>query len=52
MRASRKEPITADVRVIAGDPLNYAGILTPEERVASNAQRKVLVSAAAPAVSS
>jgi ATP-dependent Lhr-like helicase len=48
MRASRKEPIAADVRVIAADPLNYIGILTPEERVASNARSKVLVTLARP----
>lgn len=46
LRASRKEPIAADVRVIAGDPLNYSGILTPEERVASNALRRVTVAPA------
>ncbi len=46
LRASRKEPIAADVRVIAGDPLNYVGILTPAERVASNALRKVTVATA------
>ncbi|MCE9594623.1 MAG: ATP-dependent DNA helicase [Planctomycetes bacterium] len=43
LRVCRKAPQGIEVRVIAADPLNYAGILTPEERVASNAQRKVIV---------
>lgn len=33
LRAVRKRPHTGPVNVSAGDPLNYRGILTPEERI-------------------
>ncbi len=38
----RKGPRTA-VRVMAADPLNFQGILTPEKRVASTIRTEVLV---------
>lgn len=41
LRALRKEPRREAVTVDAADPLNFAGILTPEKRVASNARRRV-----------
>jgi len=47
LRALRKLPVIAAVTVDAADPLNYAGILTPAKRVASNARRRVDVFPAA-----
>ncbi len=41
LRATRKLPEGAPLHVDAADPLNYAGILTPEKRVASNTHRRV-----------
>jgi ATP-dependent Lhr-like helicase len=36
LRAVRKQEARESVTVSAADPLNFAGILTPGERVASN----------------
>jgi ATP-dependent Lhr-like helicase len=43
LRAARKAGPGTPVEVIAADPLNFIGILTPEERVASTARRTVRV---------
>jgi ATP-dependent Lhr-like helicase len=42
LRRVRREP-AADVSVSAADPLNYRGILTPDERVAPNTRAQVRV---------
>jgi ATP-dependent Lhr-like helicase len=47
MRALRRSPHCEPVRVDAADPLNYAGILTPDARIASNARQRVDVFPAA-----
>jgi ATP-dependent Lhr-like helicase len=39
----RREPETEAVSVSAADPLNFRGILTPDERVAPTTRRQVLV---------
>jgi ATP-dependent helicase Lhr and Lhr-like helicase len=39
----RREPETSPVSVSAADPLNFRGILTPDERVAPRTRRQVLV---------
>jgi ATP-dependent Lhr-like helicase len=36
-------PSVAPISVTAADPLNFVGILTPDERVASTARRSVRV---------
>jgi hypothetical protein len=46
MRALRKRPAIEPVTVVAADPLNLAGILTPQKRVASNARARVDLPAA------
>jgi len=43
LRAIRRRGALAPLSVSAADPLNFAGILTPEERVPSAARRRVLV---------
>lgn len=43
LREVRKSPPETPVHVSAADPLNLRGILTPEERIASLAQRRVPV---------
>jgi len=37
----RKRPAIAPITVAAADPLNFAGILTPDKRVASNARQRI-----------
>ena len=39
----RQEPGGEPISVSAADPLNFAGILTPDERIARSARRRVLV---------
>jgi ATP-dependent Lhr-like helicase len=46
MRAVRKRPAIEPITVVAADPLNLAGILTPQKRVASNARARVDLPAA------
>jgi ATP-dependent Lhr-like helicase len=43
LRSVRKEPARAPLEVAAADPLNFRGILTPDERVPSVVRRTVLV---------
>jgi len=43
LRAARRAGPGTPVEVVAADPLNFIGILTPEERVASTARRTVRV---------
>ena len=43
LRAVRRRGPLAPVTVSAADPLNFAGILTPEERVAPAARKRVTV---------
>ncbi len=43
LRQLRREGPRAPISVISADPLNFQGILTPEERVASTTRRQVLV---------
>lgn len=43
MSAVKGESVT----VVASDPLNFAGIITPDERVASNMLRRIVVYPAA-----
>ena len=46
LRRLKREPGAAEreaVSVVSADPLNFQGILTPEERVAPTTRREVLV---------
>jgi ATP-dependent Lhr-like helicase len=47
LRAQRHRPAIARVSVVAADPLNFSGVLTPEKRVASNARQRIEVFPAA-----
>ncbi len=46
LRAVKKRVAPGPIEVAAADPLNFTGILTPEERVAPNLRRRVLVAPA------
>jgi len=43
MRHLKRQPPRSAVSVVSADPLNFQGILTPEQRVAPTARRQVLV---------
>ena len=43
LRSVRRQPKGADIHVSAADPLNFRGILTPDERVSPLLRKKVLV---------
>ena len=43
LRQLRRQPARPAVSVVSADPLNFQGILTPDDRVASTNRRQVLV---------
>lgn len=43
LRAVRRRPASEPIQVVAADPLNFQGILTPAERVSPMVRRHVLV---------
>jgi hypothetical protein len=47
LRAQRHRPAIARVSVVAADPLNFSGVLTPEKRVAANTRQQIEVFPAA-----